>query len=79
MSKKGRSPQAAGSITNQPTILLIICIFFCISLHTYFSINIYHSEINRTRRTWKYPEKTALDRRVWKDVTVDLCLQGTKR
>jgi hypothetical protein len=24
-------------------------------------------------------EKTALDRRTWKDVVVDICLQGAKR
>jgi hypothetical protein len=37
------------------------------------------SEIKRTRRTWKDLEKRALDRRAWKDVIVDLCLQGAKR
>jgi hypothetical protein len=37
------------------------------------------SEIKRTRKTWKDLEKTALDRRTWKDVIVDLCLQGAKR
>jgi hypothetical protein len=37
------------------------------------------SEIKRTRKTWKYLEKTALDRRAWKDVVVDLCLQTTKK
>jgi hypothetical protein len=37
------------------------------------------SEIKRTRKTLKDLEKTALDRRVWKDVVVDLCLQGVKR
>jgi hypothetical protein len=31
------------------------------------------------RRTWKDLEKTALDRRAWKYVIVDLCLQGAKR
>jgi hypothetical protein len=36
------------------------------------------SEIKRTRKTWKDLEKTALDRRAWKDVAVDLCLQGPK-
>jgi hypothetical protein len=30
----------------------------------------------RTRRIWKYLEKRALDRRAWKDVIVDLYLQG---
>jgi hypothetical protein len=37
------------------------------------------SEIKRTRKTWKDLEKTALDRRAWKDVVVYLCLQGAKR
>jgi hypothetical protein len=37
------------------------------------------SEVKRTRKTWKNLEKTALDRRAWKDVVVDLCLQGAKR
>jgi hypothetical protein len=36
------------------------------------------SEVKRTR-TWKDLEKTALDRRAWKDVFVDLCLQGAKK
>jgi hypothetical protein len=30
------------------------------------------------RKTWKDLEKKALDRRAWKDVVVDLCLQGPK-
>jgi hypothetical protein len=34
------------------------------------------SEIKRIGKTWKDLEKTALDRRDWKDVVVDLCLQG---
>jgi hypothetical protein len=29
-------------------------------------------------KTWKDLEKTALDRRAWKDVAVDLCLQAAK-
>lgn len=33
-------------------------------------------EIKRTRRTWKDLEKMALNTRAWKDVLVDLCLQG---
>jgi hypothetical protein len=33
------------------------------------------SEIKRTRT---YLEKTALDRRAWKDVIVDLCPQKSK-
>jgi hypothetical protein len=37
------------------------------------------SKIKRTRKTWMDLEKTALDRRAWKDVVVDLCLQGAKR
>jgi hypothetical protein len=37
------------------------------------------SEIKRTRRTWKDLERTALDRRAWKDVAIDLCLLGAKR
>jgi hypothetical protein len=36
-------------------------------------------EIKRTRKTWKDLEKTAVDRRAWKDVVVDICLQGIKR
>ena len=31
------------------------------------------------RKTWKDLEKAALDRRTWKDVVVDLCLQGAKK
>jgi hypothetical protein len=31
------------------------------------------------RRTWKVVEKTALDRRAWKDMVVGLCLEGAKR
>jgi hypothetical protein len=37
------------------------------------------SEIKRIRKTWKDLEKTALDRRTWKDEVVDLCLQGVQR
>jgi hypothetical protein len=35
----------------------------------------WNQEIKRTRRTWNDLEKTALDRRAWKDVFVDLCVQ----
>jgi hypothetical protein len=37
------------------------------------------SEIKRTRETWQDLKRTALDRRAWKDVVVDLCLQVAKR
>jgi hypothetical protein len=33
----------------------------------------------RKRRICKDLEKMVLDRRAWKDVVVDLCLQGVKR
>jgi hypothetical protein len=33
------------------------------------------SEMKRTRRIWKDLEKMVSDRRAWKDVVVDLCLQ----
>jgi hypothetical protein len=38
------------------------------------------SEIKKTRKTWKELEKTALDRRAWKDVVVDAyASRGVKR
>jgi hypothetical protein len=37
------------------------------------------SEIKRTRKTWKYLKKMTLDRSIWKDVVVDICLKGAKK
>jgi cell wall assembly regulator SMI1 len=42
--------------------------------------NMWRSEIeSETKRTLKDLERIALDRKAWKDVVIDLCIQGATR